>query len=180
MKKNGGYEYKTDQRGNKERKAGSAAGSSNQRGAKGRDAKGRDQGQDAKGRDAKGRDNGQYAKGHGAKGRDGHGGRGGGARGARGARGTRGTRGTADGTGMGSIDDDLARFLGKGEDGAEADKLHKLSAEIHDLDSWSSGLDPYEFVTTPQRFPHEDGADLGDNYIASLSGLGFRVLDFRV
>ena len=36
--------------------------------------------------------------------------------------------------------------------------------------------DPYEFITQPQRFPHEDGADLGDNYIAGLTGLVFRVL----
>ena len=158
LKKNGGYEYTTDQRGNKEHKASSAAGSSNQRDGQGRDAKGRD----AKGRDANGRD---------AKGRDGHGGRGDGAR---------GTRGAADGNGMGSLDDDLARFMGKGKDGAEADKLHKLAAEIHGLDEWSKGVDPYEFVTTPQRFPHADGADLGDNYVGGLSGLGFRVSDFMV
>jgi hypothetical protein len=81
---------------------------------------------------------------------------------------------------MGSLDDDLARFMGKGKDGAEADKLHKLAAEIYGLDEWSKGVDPYEFVTTPQRFPHADGADLGDNYVGGLSGLGFRVLDFRV
>ena len=81
---------------------------------------------------------------------------------------------------MGSLDDDLARFMGKGKDGAEADKLHKLAAEIHGLDEWSEGVDPYEFVTTPQRFPHADGADLGDNYVGGLSGLGFRVSDCMV
>ena len=173
LKKNGGYEYTTDQRGNKEHKASSAAGSSNQRDGQGRDAKGRDaKGRDANGRDAKGRDaKGRDANGRDAKGRDGHGGRGDGAR---------GTRGAADGNGMGSLDDDLARFMGKGKDGAEADKLHKLAAEIHGLDEWSEGVDPYEFVTTPQRFPHADGADLGDNYVGGLSGLGFRVSDFMV
>ena len=96
-------------------------------------------------------------------------------RGARGAGGS-GAGGRGDGDGIGSLDEDLAKFLGNGEDGGGAEELHKLASEISDLDEWSKDTDPYEFITQPQRFPHEDGADLGDNYIAGLTGLVFRVL----
>jgi hypothetical protein len=75
---------------------------------------------------------------------------------------------------MGSIEDDLDRFMGSknaaSEDGGgfSGEGTAALSKEIKELDDWTKngGVDPYEFVTTPQRYPHRDGADLGDNYVA--------------
>ena len=148
LKQNGGYAYTTD----RARGAGGGAGGS---GAGGRSSNQRGAGGGAGGSGAGGRSSNQ--------------------RGARGAGGSgAGVRG--DGDGIGSLDEDLAKFLGNGEDGGGAEELHKLASEISDLDEWSKDTDPYEFITQPQRFPHEDGADLGDNYIAGLTGLVFRVL----
>lgn len=44
-------------------------------------------------------------------------------------------------------------------------RIGQLEKEVRDLDDWAGGVEPDEFVTQPQRFPHRDGADLGDNYI---------------
>jgi hypothetical protein len=44
-------------------------------------------------------------------------------------------------------------------------RIAQLEKEVRDLDDFAGGVDPNEFVTQPQRFPHADGADLGDNYI---------------
>jgi hypothetical protein len=161
LKQNGGYAYTTD------RARGAGGRSSNQRGAGGGAG-----GSGAGGRSSNQR--GARGAGGGAGGR-GAGGRSSNQRGARGAGGS-GAGGRGDGDGIGSLDEDLAKFLGNGEDGGGAEELHKLASEISDLDEWSKDTDPYEFITQPQRFPHEDGADLGDNYIAGLTGLVFRVL----
>jgi len=154
--------------------AGGGAGGS---GAGGRSSNQRGAGGGAGGSGAGGRSSNQRGArgaGGGAGGR-GAGGRSSNQRGARGAGGS-GAGGRGDGDGIGSLDEDLAKFLGNGEDGGGAEELHKLASEISDLDEWSKDTDPYEFITQPQRFPHEDGADLGDNYIAGLTGLVFRVL----
>ena len=97
---------------------------------------------------------------------------------------------------MGSLEDDLDRFMGNGKhgrgknlpganddsisqnhkdgrkgDGLSDDAIRKLAKEIKTLDEWTKngGVEPYEFIPTPQRFPHRDGADLGDNYMGSFS-----------
>ena len=97
---------------------------------------------------------------------------------------------------MGSLEDDLDRFMGNGKhgrgknlpganddaisqnhkdgrkrDGLSDDAIRKLAKEIKTLDEWTKngGVEPYEFILTPQRFPHRDGADLGDNYMGSFS-----------
>lgn len=81
---------------------------------------------------------------------------------------------------MGSLRDDIDRGTSANEPsgGFSADtnlnskrdkKLDQLEKEINDLDSWAGGIDPNEFVTTPLRYPHRDGADLGDNYVGTFS-----------
>ena len=40
---------------------------------------------------------------------------------------------------------------------------------MESLDAYVGDVDPNEFVPTPQRFPHADGADLGDNFIGGFS-----------
>jgi hypothetical protein len=97
---------------------------------------------------------------------------------------------------MGSLEDDLDRFVGNGElgrkidrtrtgaydansqnkdrpkrDGLSDDAIRKLAKQIKELDEWTKngGVEPNEFIPTPQRFPHQDGADLGDNFVGSMT-----------
>lgn len=67
--------------------------------------------------------------------------------------------------GPGSLSADLKKAMPKslGKD------LDRLDREVRQLDGWTRDLNPNEFVHTPQRFPHSDRADLGDNYVGSLS-----------
>lgn len=47
--------------------------------------------------------------------------------------------------------------------------LKTLEHELTELDPLANSIDPNEFMPTPQRFPHADGADLGDNFISGSS-----------
>ena len=67
--------------------------------------------------------------------------------------------------GRGSLNNDLKRAM----PGTRGNDLKRLDREIRSLDPLTRNLDPTEFMHQPQRFPHKDGADLGDNYVGSFS-----------
>lgn len=58
--------------------------------------------------------------------------------------------------------------MAKGYTGSSQASIDRLDREVKQLDAFASNLNPNEFVHVPQRFPHKDGADLGDNYIGSM------------
>jgi len=110
------------------------------------------------------------AKGKGANGRGGRSGKGGAGLSGKGARRMGG--GDRD---MGSLGYDLKKGLASTGDrknpqsAAQLSKhLNDLENQIRNLDDWSNNLERNEFVMQPQRFPHADGADLGDNYVGSF------------
>ena len=62
----------------------------------------------------------------------------------------------------------LKSVLEKGFAGSSKAAINRLDREVKQLDAFAKDLNPDEFVHVPQRFPHRDGADLGDNYIGSF------------
>jgi hypothetical protein len=64
--------------------------------------------------------------------------------------------------------DFVSKELGLNQKGELAKSLNALSTQIRALDPWTGSMTPNAFAMTPQRFPHGDGADLGDNFVGGM------------
>ena len=64
--------------------------------------------------------------------------------------------------------DFVSKEVGLDQNDDLAKSLNAVSRQLRNLDPWTGKVQPNAFAMTPQRFPHKDGADLGDNFVSGL------------